>query len=347
MIKRIVGIIGVMALLINTLSCSAETYIQDQYKRIDFTAFDTICSIAIFEVEDYENYKIREEANIENMKGIIRELEKIFSRTDPSSELYRLNNRTTNEVMISRPLATIMDVAKSMYTWSVNYFDISVGNLTELWDIKNKKTPPSDAEVKEALSHANNMDYDIIFDDSPDDYLGDKIVFNGDPKTKYDLGALAKGYAAMNLKDVLENMGVKSAIINFGGSVTIVGSKGKAPFKIGVKRPFKEGYIVTEDVIERSLITSGTYERYYEYDGKIYSHIISNKTGYPIDNEITSVTINCANSLLGDYLSTAMILVGKENGEVLFNAIKKRFIEDDPDMSAIVIDKDENIYRYK
>ena len=102
--------------------------------------------------------------------------------------------------------------------------------------------------------------------------------------------------------------------------------------------------IITEEVINRSLITSGTYERYFEYGGKIYHHILSNKTGYPIDNEITSVTINCDNPMMGDFLSTAIIILGQKDGKELLDAVKNLF--GDNNISAIVIDKDENITRF-
>ena len=344
-IKKIICLVLMIAMVCNTLSCTNVKNKQEQYTRIDFTAFDTVGYITIFETEDYEAYKLREEYFMSNIKNIIRTLEGIFSRTDENSELYKLNHRTSKEVMISRPLSTLMSAGKIMYEISLGNFDISVGNLTELWDVKNRKEPPSDEEIKEALKYANNMDYEVIEDANEDNMLCDKIVFKGDNNTHYDLGAIAKAYATQNLKEVLmDTMGVTSGMINFGGSVTIIGSKDNVPFNIGIKRPFKDGYIITEEVINRSLITSGTYERYFEYGGKIYHHILSNKTGYPIDNEITSVTINCDNPMMGDFLSTAIIILGQKDGKELLDAVKNLF--GDNNISAIVIDKDENITRF-
>ena len=344
-IKKLISLLVILATTANLMSCNSVVNRVDQYTRIDFMAFDTVGYITIFETEDHDAYVKRETFHIANIKTILERLENIFSRTREGSELYKLNHRTTNEVMISRQLATLMGVAKYMYDVSVNHFDISTGNLVELWDVKNREVPPTEEEIKENLKYANNMDYEIIEDVDPDNVLSDKIVFKGNINTHYDLGALAKGYAAENIKEILTGtMGVTSGMINFGGSVTIIGSKDKVPYKIGIKRPFKDGYILTEDVINRSIITSGTYERYFEYDGKIYHHIISNETGYPVDNGITSVTINCDNPIMGDFLSTAILIVGVDRGKILLEAIKKNYY--DSELSAIVIDSDENIVRF-
>lgn len=344
-VKKIISLLVIFSTTINLISCNSVVNRIDEYTRIDFMAFDTVGYITIFETNDYDGYKLRESYYMSNIKNILNTLENIFSRTRENSELYKLNHRTSNEVMISKQLATLMGVAKYMYDVSVNNFDISIGNLVELWDVKNREVPPTEDEIKNNLKFANNMDYEIIEDVDPENMLSDKIIFKGDINTHYDLGALAKGYATENLKEILtETMGVTSGMINFGGSVTIIGSKDNVPYKIGIKRPFKDGYILTENVINRSLITSGTYERYFEYDGKIYHHIISNKTGYPIDNGITSVTINCDNPIMGDFLSTAILIVGLERGKILLEAIKKNYY--DEELSAIVIDSDENIVRF-
>ena len=350
-IKRVLSLIIISIVLINTVSCDAISnktgdYTRiDEYTRIDFNAFDTVGYITIFEVDDYESYKERENYYTYNIKNILTTLENIYTRTDENSELYKINHRTSNELMITRGLSTLMSSAKLMYEMSLGNFDISIGNLVELWDVKNREIPPSDEEIKEALKYANNMDYEIIEDVDPESMLCDKIVFKNDIKTHYDLGAIAKGYATINIRDLLvDTVGVKSGMINFGGSVTIIGSKDNVPYKIGVKRPFKDGYILTENVINRSLITSGTYERYFEYNDRIYHHIISNKDGYPIDNGITSVTINCENPLMGDFLSTSILILGEEKGKELLEAIKSSF--GDNELSAILIDKDENIIRF-
>ena len=344
-LKKIISLLIIISLVFNLTACFNVTERIDEYTRIDFTAFDTVGYITIFELEDINSYSQREAYFTNNIKNILNTLENTFSRTRENSELYRLNHRTSNEVMISKPLSTLMSSAKLMYQMSLGSFDISVGNLVELWDVKNREVPPTEEEIKKALELANSMDYEIIEDADPDNMLSDKIIFKNDNKAHYDLGAIAKGYATNNIKEILiDTMGVTSGMINFGGSVTIIGSKDNVPYKIGVKRPFKDGYILTEDVINRSLITSGTYERYFEYDGKIYHHIISNETGYPVDNGVNSVTINCENPVMGDFLSTTILIIGPENGKELLEAVKNSF--GDGELSAIVIDKDENIIRF-
>ena len=127
------------------------------------------------------------------------------------------------------------------------------------------------------------------------------------------LGGIAKGYIADELKSLLESKGVKHALINLGGNVLAVGGKKDgSPFKVGIQYPFKnEGEIIAAaDVKDRSLVTSGSYERYVESEGKIWHHILDPKTGYPAQSGLSSSTIVSKSGMLADALSTACYVSG-------------------------------------
>ena len=139
---------------------------------------------------------------------------------------------------------------------------------------------------------------------------------------KLDLGGIAKGYVADKLKDYLKSKDVKHGIINLGGNILLIGTKpDKSNYHIGIQKPFSStrDYIRIVDTKDKSIVTSGIYERYYEIDGKIYHHILDAKTGYPVENELASVTIISDKSVDGDALSTLIFTKGLEDGMEIIN----------------------------
>ena len=159
------------------------------------------------------------------------------------------------------------------------------------------------------------------------------------PDAKIDLGGIAKGYIADRMRDYLKEQGITSGIINLGGNVVVIGSKPDgSKYKVGIQKPFSEqndiiAYVESDEI---SVVTSGVYERYFYVDDTLYHHILNPKTGYPVENGLTSVTILSKNSADGDGLSTSCFLLGLEDGMAL--------IEKTPDVEAIFITEDESIH---
>jgi len=127
------------------------------------------------------------------------------------------------------------------------------------------------------------------------------------------------------MKEYLLEQGVQSACINLGGNVMLIGSKPDgSPFKIGIQKAFaQEG--VTAAVINASdisVVTSGIYERYFYENDVLYHHILDTSTGYPVENDIASVTILCSSSVDADALSTACYCLGIEEGIQLMDSIE-------------------------
>lgn len=132
-----------------------------------------------------------------------------------------------------------------------------------------------------------------------------------------DLGAIAKGYIADRLKDYLTGQGVKSALINLGGNVLCIGERpDQTPFRIGVRKPFGEisETLTVCEITDQSLVSSGSYERYFERDGRLYHHILNPDSGYPYDNGLCAVSIRSDSSLAGDALSTVVFALGRKKG---------------------------------
>ena len=132
-----------------------------------------------------------------------------------------------------------------------------------------------------------------------------------------DLGFIAKGYIADKMKEYLLSNGVESALINLGGNVLTIGNKPDgSPYILGIQEPFSNGQssIPNVSIRDKSLVTSGVYERYFYEKDTLYHHILDTKTGYPIDNDLLGVTILSESSMEGDAYSTICLCLGLEDG---------------------------------
>jgi thiamine biosynthesis lipoprotein len=156
---------------------------------------------------------------------------------------------------------------------------------------------------------------------------------------RLDLGAIAKGYAADEIEQILLNHKVKAAVIDLGGNIFVFGSKkDKSPWRVGIQNPESERgeYLGIVTGGQMTVVTSGVYERYFIENGKRYHHILSTQTGFPVDNGLLSVSIVSKSSIDADALSTSLFILGIEKGMEFL----KRF----PDTYAIFIDKDKKVY---
>ncbi len=313
-----------------------------------FEAFDTQCAISIFGVTD-DNVSA---FLCKDMERVVKAYDKVFSKTNEESEIYEINHRTSNSVMVSDETATIFSLAKDFYRWSNKKFDISAGTLINLWDVKNRKTLPTAEEINEAKSHCGNFDYEIEWDVDDSSERKNRITFKGDLKTQYDFGGLIKGYCCDALQNMVSSSEVISAcIVNLGGNVMCKGKvegRKDGSFHVGIIKPFSETneIIETIDVNDKNVITSGNYQRYFKIPGddRVYHHIIDPQSGEPSNNGLDSVTIVSNNGLLGDYLSTACMLLGEEESKKLIDFAAESF--EDKNIQAIFVRSNCKISKY-
>ena len=249
--------------------------------------------------------------------------EKIFSRTASDSELYQLNHReltpvagTEDTFQISDPLAEL--IRKGLYysELSEGAFDIAIEPLTSLWDFTAEDPQvPEDRLIQKALTKCDY--HNVSVSDN------NEVILKTED-TAIELGAIAKGYIADRLKDYLISQGVKSAIINLGGNVLCIGGKpNDSSFKIGIQKPFadRSETIAVMDIKDKSVVSSGVYERCFEQDGTLYHHLLNPRTGYPYDNGLIAVTIISDESVDGDALSTTCFALGLEDGMKLAESL--------------------------
>ncbi len=229
---------------------------------------------------------------INDTLNFCRELEGKLSRTDEVSTVYMLNK--SGSMTVDDHTAYLIKRAGYYSELTDGRFDITVYPLSKLWDFKNGSIP-SDKDIAMALK---SVGYEKIEQNK------NEVRLNG---TKIDLGGIAKGYISFKAREYLEGRGVENAVLNFGGNIVLMGDEYR---EVEIKNPFKDGKIATLYLKDTSIVTSGTYERFIEKDGKKYHHILDPDTGYPCDSDVVSATIICKNPTDADALSTACVVLG-------------------------------------
>lgn len=246
--------------------------------------------------------------------------EKLLSRTVNGSDVYTLNN---SDGFVEVSDDTLEIIQKSLYYADVSNgkFDITIYPVSSLWNF-NESVIPSRDEIAEALK---NVDYQSI------EINGNQVNLNG---KQIDLGGIAKGYIADRLLEYFKEMQVSEGIIDLGGNLVVFGDRN---YTVGIKQPFGEGELAaTLKIRNKTVVTSGTYERYIPADIKLYHHILDPDTGYACDSDLTSATIIGNSSLDADALSTVCILLGLDKA--------KELIENTPDTEAVFIDNYGKMY---
>lgn len=230
--------------------------------------------------------------------------ENLLSRTNENSTVFALNNSDGFREIDEETLEIIK---RSIYFGKLSdgKFDITILPVSTLWDFNNQIIPSKD-EIAEALK---NVDYEAI------EIKENSVNLNG---KKINLGGIAKGYIADKVKEYLKHHNATAGIVNLGGNVVVFGKE----YKVGIKRPFGDDAIATLSVKDKSVVTSGIYERYIEKDGRLYHHIIDTATGYGVENELASVTVIADSSMDCDALSTVCMLSGAKKGSEIINSLE-------------------------
>lgn len=272
---------------------------QGQAEPITGTAFklNTVVAVTIYDSTD--------RSLIDEALALCDKYEALFSRTMESSEIYQLNAgillKEADGFVVSPETADLVSKSLEYAQLSDGGFDPAIEPLSSQWDFTSvEKVIPDEAALKAALPLVNYEDVTVI---------GNHIQFAKDGMG-LDLGAIAKGYIADEMKEFLISKGVKSATINLGGNLLCIGNKPDGtPFRIGIQKPFanRSETIDIVNITDQSVVSSGIYERYFEKDGNFYHHILNPQTGYPYDNSLIAVTIISDKSVDGDGLSTSVL----------------------------------------
>ena len=363
MLRCILAVFLILLLIIPQAGCGSN---GENYQGIAKTGFylDTVCTITIYGVDpDSDLGKELADADQEGQQKRIFQLitdaflecdrcEKILSKTLDSSEISKINAAGGQTVTVSDMTAEVIEKGLEYGALSNGVFDITIGKVTDLWnfhDFQTEDTSDSEAGtgevtdplpdpelLKEAVHH---VDYRKVSVDE------DQVALQ-DPEMEIDLGGIAKGYIADHLTQWLEERGVVSAVIDLGGNIVAIGGKSagllelpKQDFTIGIKDPQSESgqLLGIFECSDKTVVTSGTYERYVVKDGQKYHHILNPETGWPAETDVDSVTIITEknHAVDADGLSTTCLALGVEKGTVLIETIEGA--------EAVFVDLDGNI----
>ena len=278
-------------------------------------------------------YDNKSEKIIDKAFEEVKKIEQLVSINMEGTELDEVNNNAgIKPVKVSDDTYNIIKKGLEYSSLTNGSFDITIGPLVKLWSIGLPEAKvPTIEEIKEKIQYINYNDVELN--------NSEKTVFLKKPGMIIDLGGIAKGYTADVIAQTLKDEGVEKAIIDLGGNIYALGEKAENTlWRIGIQNPDQtRGEIVGSiNVKDKSIVTSGIYERFIEQDGVKYHHILSPKSGYPYDNEIAGVTIISDKSIDGDALSTSVFSMGITKGLEFINSL--------PDTEAIFITKDHKIY---
>lgn len=291
-----------------------------------------------FQIGTYVTLSIYADAQVpdrvfDDLFNLIDKYEYMISKNIKGTELNKVNdNAGIAPVKVSKDIIEMIKLGLKYADVTKGKFDISVGPLVDLWGIGTDFAHlPTDAEIKEKMALINYKK--IIINEK------DQTVYLTDKGMEIDLGAIAKGYIADRLKELIQKEGYKSAIINLGGNVLTVGTKPNSDnWNIGVRNPESDagstmGILKLKD---NSIVSSGVYERFFIENNVRYHHIINATTGYPEQNNMLSVSIISERSVDGDALSTTVFLLGLKEGY--------KYIESLDGIGAVFIMSDHSVY---
>ncbi len=298
------------SLLLLTLSgCGGKS---EPYST-DFFAMDTFMSVKVLGA-DGESLAQQCESEINSLEGVL-------SRTREDTDIAKLNAADGAPVTLSDEGAKLLSTALDLSAATNGAYDPTVAPLTDLWGIGTEhEQVPAQSDIDAALKTVGTQHVHIS---------GDSVQL--DRGSKIDFGGIAKGYAADLCADILKDADADGLLV-LGGNIYAVGTNEGKDWNIGIADPDEPSDTVAAVAVhDMSVVTSGDYERYFEQDGVRYHHIFDPATGYPAASGLRSVTVIDENSTRADALTTALFVMGADEGRAYCedNGIAAVFITSD------------------
>ncbi|MDD3610067.1 MAG: FAD:protein FMN transferase [Halothiobacillaceae bacterium] len=296
--------LGAGAALQPLLGCEAKAALHSRREYL----FGTEVELAVESASPREGEMALSEV-VERFTGMNRD----WHAWKPGA-LSRLNARLAAGEMaeVDTELASLIDGARALSARSGGLFNPALGELIALWDFQSdtqtRRAPPEAAQIAALCAHAPRMDA-LHIEATAD---GARI-HSASPHVRLDFGGYAKGVALDRALDQFAGRGLGNAVVNLGGNLAVSGRRQGRPWRIGVRHPQGEGVIAALEVEGRAaVVTSGTYERYREWNGERYPHIIDPRTGYPA-RHIASATVLHPEGGLADAAATALVVAGPQD----------------------------------
>lgn len=315
--KRILIVLSLLIFI--TVFKSTKSDDVEEYSTSLF-AMNTYITLELYGENAKETAKI--------LSNKINCFENLWSTTLNTSEIYKINSSNGTPAKVSDETTDIINYSINMADKTFGALNPAIYPIVKEWGFTtgNYKIPAKN-DIDSLLKHT---DYKKIKLENNEVLIAKNM--------KIDLGSIGKGYTSDVVAEIAKNNGISSGLVNLGGNVQAIGTKPNGEkWKLGLQNPFGEGNIGILEIANCAVITSGNYEKYFVgEDGKQYCHIINPLTGYPVDNELTSVTVVGNEGKMCDALSTALFVMGKDK-TIEFWKLNKNF-------ELILITKDKNVY---
>ena len=235
---------------------------------------------------------------------LLRSYEHRFSANDAMSELMEVNHQAGIAPVQVHPDLFELIALGTLHSQAKNsHLNIAIGPLVQTWRIGfSDARRPAPEEIEQALLKIDPQQIQL----DQENYT----VFLKRPGMKIDLGALAKGYSADLIATYLRGKGIKDALIDLGGNILTVGQHPvkQQPWRIGIQNPVEKrgNHLLVLSIKDKSVVTSGIYERHLEVDGQSFHHIFDSETGYPVETDLASITIISDRSVDGEIWTTRL-----------------------------------------
>jgi len=269
------------------------------------------------------------EAAIDAGMAELRRLDAMMSLYKDDSEVTKVNFAAgRSPVRVSAEMIEIVEAALDISKLSHGVFDVTVGPLVVLWQMRLKQgQAPTDAEIAQARSRVGYRH--VIVDRAA------STIYLAKPNMIMDLGGM-KGYLADRVADLFKQRGIDNAVIALAGDIWVLGHRedGK-PWRIGVQHPRdKDKTLAVLELSDRYITTSGDYERFTIMEKKRYHHIIDPRTGKPSTGVISATLIGARGAVV-DPLAKVPFILGPDEG---MKIVRKAGAE------AIIVDEQGKVY---
>lgn len=319
--KKVLAIAITLCLVLALSGCGQTAKEKTRYQAEFLDLFDTMTQIVGYSNSE-DLFSEQVDFTYDNLEDM-HQLYDIYNDYDGVNNIKTINdNAGKAPVKVDQKIIDLLKFSKEVYGISDGNVNVAFGSVLRIWhDYRDAGTanPDRAALPPQNLLEAANKHVDInniVIDEK------NMTVYLSDPEMRLDVGAIAKGYATEQVSQMLEKKwpGI-SILLSVGGNVKAVGMKetgtDTVPWNVGITNPSDQSdMLMTLNVSDYSMVTSGDYQRYYVVDGKNYHHIIDPQTLYPATH-CRAVTIVAADSGLADGLSTAAFIMPVEDAKVL------------------------------
>ncbi|MCV6636511.1 FAD:protein FMN transferase [Candidatus Albibeggiatoa sp. nov. NOAA] len=314
----------ILASLISVLlvACNPQNPYQERQQQQQFYVFGTLVAVTLWDVP-----KQTADQAFTDIMHSLQALHKKWHAWDKSSQVVALNQAIAQGQAYTIEDESLLDLltqAQTLAAKSDYLFEPAIGKLIALWgfhqDEPHLSEPPALEAIEKLLAEKPSI---------ADLTIEGNVVTSSNPAVQLDFGAYAKGYAVDMMVEKLKKLDIENAIVNAGGNLKVLGKAGERPWMIGVRHPFptEEKSVLAAVAVEGelSVVTSGDYERYFEFDGKHYSHVIDPRTGQPT-TQIRSVTVVDESATFADAAATALMVAGIENWYAMAKKMGVRYV---------------------